>query len=332
VNELAPAQVPPEDAPVRPVFVHHPDQHFSLGNHVFPVEKYGRVRERLLAEGDTTPDDWREAPLASREELGLVHTPQYLDSFLAARPSPATDMSEMPLTPEIVRGFVRMAGGTILAAREALTHGFAVNAGGGFHHAFAEHAEGFCYLNDLAIAIRVLQMDGAIARAAVVDLDLHQGNGTAKIFENDDSVFTFSMHQERLYPVKQKSDVDLGLPEFIGDDQYLALLDDALPQVLDAAGADLVLYQAGADPYEHDRLGQLGLTKKGLAARDRKVLEACAARELPCVVTFGGGYAQNPEDTADIHVATCRVTLAVASARGSSSRPEGPGSSRRARA
>ena len=297
---------------MRPAFVHHPDQQFSLGDHVFPVQKYGRVRERLLAEGDTTPADWREAPLATREELALVHTRQYLDDFLNARPSPATEASEMPLTPAIVKGFVRMAGGTILAAREALARGFAVNVGGGFHHAFAGHAEGFCYLNDLAVAIRVMQREGAITRAVIVDLDLHQGNGSAKIFEGDDDVFTFSMHQERLYPVKQKSDLDIGLEEFVGDARYLALLDEALPHVLEESKAELALYQAGADPYEHDRLGQLGLTKRGLAERDRKVLEACAERGIPCAVTFGGGYAVDPEDTADIHLATCRATLAAA--------------------
>ncbi len=311
---------------MRPVFVHHPEQEFSLGGHVFPIGKYARARARLLAEGDTTPDDWREAPLATREELGLVHDADYLDDFFACRWTARTRDSEMPLSPELVRGFVRMAGGTILAAREALTRGFAVNVGGGFHHAFADHAEGFCYLNDLAIALRVLLDEGRIARALVVDLDLHQGNGTARIFAEDARVYTFSMHQERLYPVKQRSDLDLGLPERIGDARYLALLADTLPGVFDAARPDLVLYQAGADPFEEDRLGDLGISKAGLAERDRRVFAACAGRGVPAAATFGGGYAVDPEDTVDIHVATCRAALTAA--RGSAAPPAARGSTR----
>jgi acetoin utilization deacetylase AcuC-like enzyme len=296
----------------RPVFIHHPDQGFSIGAHVFPIQKYGLVRARLLAEGDTTEADWREAPLATREQLARVHTRAYLDDLAACRTTPRTASSEMPLTPEIVTGFTRMAGGTLLAAREALVRGFAVNVGGGFHHAFADHAEGFCYLNDLAVALRVLLDEGAIERALVVDLDLHQGNGTAHIFRDESRVFTFSMHQERLYPVKQRSDLDLGLEERIGDARYLALLAETLPVVFERARPDLVLYQAGADPYEHDMLGDLGLTRAGLARRDDLVLAACAERGVPCAVTLGGGYAADPADTVDIHVATCRAVLARA--------------------
>jgi len=296
----------------RPVFVYHPDQEFSIGAHVFPIEKYARTRARLLAEGDTTPDDWREAPLATREQLALVHTAAYLDDFLTCRLTPRTAASEFPLTPEIVRGFTRMAGGTILAARAALERGFAVNVGGGFHHAFADHAEGFCYLNDLAVALAVLLAEGTIARALVVDLDLHQGNGTAHIFGNEPRVFTFSMHQEDLYPVKQKSDLDFGLRAGIGDRDYLRMLALTLPDVFERARPDLVLYQAGADPYEHDMLGDLGLSKDGLARRDALVLLTCARSGVPCAVTFGGGYASDPADTVDIHVATCRATIAAA--------------------
>ncbi len=296
----------------RPVLVYHFEPEFSIGAHVFQIEKYALARERLLAEGDTSPADWRAAPLATREQLALVHTSAYLDDFFACRQTPRTAASEMPLTPELARGFTRMAGGTILAAREALERGIAVNVGGGFHHAFADHAEGFCFLNDLAIALKVLLDEHRIARAAVIDLDLHQGNGTAKIFQDDECVFTFSMHQERLYPVKEQGDLDLGLDERIGDEAYLALLAGALPRVFDRARPDLVLYQAGADPYEHDVLGDLGITREGLAERDRRVLAACAERGVPCAITFGGGYAANPADTVEIHVGTCRAALALA--------------------
>ena len=298
----------------RPVFVHHPDQGFSIGDHVFPIRKYGLVRARLLAEGDTVPADWRDAPLATRAQLATVHTAAYLDDLEQCRTTPRTAMSELPLTPEIVAGFTRMAGGTLLAAREALVRGIAVNVGGGFHHAFADRAEGFCYLNDLAVAIRVLLDERAIARAAVIDLDVHQGNGTAHIFRDDPRVFTFSMHQEDLYPVKQHSSLDLGLENPIGDARYLALLAEALPAVYERGRPDLVLHQAGADPFEEDRLGNLGLTKRGLAQRDELVLASCAGRGVPCAVTLGGGYAVDPLDTVDIHVATCRAALARAAA------------------
>src|SRR5688572_9757305 len=195
----------------RPLFFHHEHYQADLRGHVFPMEKYGLVRRALLAGGDTTGDDWRVAPAATEAELRLVHTPAYLDDFLNARWTPRTESSELPLDVAVVRAFVLFTGGTIAAAGEAMTRGFAVNVGGGFHHAFADHAEGFCYLNDIAVAIRVLQDRGTIRRAAVIDCDLHQGNGTAHVFRDDETVFTFSLHQERLYPVKQRSDLDICL-------------------------------------------------------------------------------------------------------------------------
>ena len=299
----------------RPLFVHHELYAADLGPHVFPMEKYGLVRRALLDGGDTTGEDWRTAEPASREDLARVHTAEYLDDFLAARSTARTAMSELPLDAAVVRAFVLFTGGTITAAREAMGRGFAVNVGGGFHHAFADHAEGFCYLNDIAVAIRVLQADGAIRRAAVIDCDLHQGNGTAHVFEHDDEVFTFSLHQERLYPVKQRSDLDVGLEDPAGDARYLAALDAALPVVFERGRPEFVVYQAGADPFEEDQLGNLGISRAGLRTRDRRVLEACAERGVPCAVTFGGGYARRVEDTVAIHAATCRETLAVAAAR-----------------
>jgi acetoin utilization deacetylase AcuC-like enzyme len=299
----------------RPVFFHHELYQADLRGHVFPMEKYGLVRHALLAAGDTSPGDWRVAAPASEAELRLVHTPEYLDDFLNARWTHRTESSELPLDPPVVRAFVLFTGGTIAACREAIARGFAVNVGGGFHHAFADHAEGFCYLNDIAVGIRVLQHEGAIRRAAVIDCDLHQGNGTAHIFHGDPSVFTFSIHQERLYPVKQASDLDVGLDDPAGDARYLAALDAALPLVFERGQPELVVYQAGADPYEEDQLGNLGITLQGLRERDRRVLAACADRGVPCAVTFGGGYARRVEDTVAIHAGTCRETLAVAGAR-----------------
>jgi acetoin utilization deacetylase AcuC-like enzyme len=302
-------------AMARPLFFHHPLYQADLQGHVFPMEKYGLVHRALLDGGDTTPDDWRKPEPASAAELALVHTPEYLDDFLNHRWTRRTALSELPLDANVVSAFVLFTGGTIAAAREAMSRGFAVNVGGGFHHAFADHAEGFCYLNDLAVAIRVMQQEGAIRRAAVIDCDLHQGNGTARIFAGDDDVFTFSIHQERLYPVKQRSDLDIGLDDAAGDATYLAALDRALPRVFEHGRPELVLYQAGADPYEDDQLGNLGITMAGLRERDRRVLAACAERGVPCAVTFGGGYARKVADTVAIHAGTCRETLAAAGVR-----------------
>jgi acetoin utilization deacetylase AcuC-like enzyme len=207
---------------------------------------------------------------------------------------------------------VLTAGGSIVACRKALERGISANIGGGLHHAFADQAAGFCYINDIAVGIRAAQAEGLIERAAVIDCDLHQGNGTARIFEGDDSVFTFSMHQENLYPAKEKSDLDIGLPDGTGDDLYLSKLMKALPEVLDRAEPELVVYQAGADPYAEDQLGNLTLSLEGLRDRDRLVLGACHERGIPTVITLGGGYARKPADTVTIHATTCRVAMALA--------------------
>jgi acetoin utilization deacetylase AcuC-like enzyme len=276
------------------------------------METYTLARERLLATGLTEPGDWIEAEPASDHQLALVHERAYLDDFFACRWTHRTIPSELPLDPALVQAYVLMTGGTIGAVRAALETGFAMNLGGGFHHAFADHAEGFCYLNDLAIAIRVLQEERAIERALVVDLDLHQGNGTAKIFQGEDRVFTFSMHQERLYPVKEVSDWDIGLPDPAGDARYLRELQDVLPELFRRAEPDLVVYQAGADPFEEDQLGNLGISMDALRERDRLVFEACASRGVPVAGTFGGGYARQVDDTVAIHVHTCEAAIAAA--------------------
>ncbi len=292
-------------------FVHSPGYRCDIGPHVFPMEKFDRIRDRLVSEG-LDPAAILEPAEAPRADLLLVHTPEYLDDLEHARWSPRTATSELPISREIVRSYRLAAAGTALAAREALERGMAVNLGGGFHHACPDHAEGFCYLNDIAVGIRVLQRDGRVARAAVVDCDVHQGNGTARIFRADPAVFTFSIHQERNYPVpKETSDLDVGLGDGVGDARYLDALGTALERVW-AHAPGLVVYQAGADPYREDQLGGLGLTRAGLEERDRMVLEGCARRGVPVAVTLGGGYARRLEDTIEIHLATCRIARALA--------------------
>jgi acetoin utilization deacetylase AcuC-like enzyme len=296
----------------RAAVVHSREYRCDIGPHVFPMEKYERVLARLKESGDLEAADLLEAPRASRADLLLAHTAEYLDDLEQLRWTPRTMWSELPLTAENARAYEYAAGGTVLAAREALARGVGVNVGGGFHHAFADKAEGFCYLNDLAVAIRVLQRESLVRRAAVVDLDVHQGNGTAGIFRDDASVFTLSIHQESNYPMpKERSTLDVGLANLTGDAEYLEKLAPALERVW-GFGPELVLYQAGADPYREDLLGGLALSLAGLAERDRAVLEGAAERGIPVVVTFGGGYAQNVEDTVAIHVQTCRAAIRAA--------------------
>jgi len=222
-----------------------------------------------------------------------------------------TVRSELPLTWEIILGYLIHAAGTIAACRLGLEDGVAMHLGGGFHHAFADHGEGFCYVNDVAVAVRKLQAEGRIARAAVIDCDLHQGNGTARIFQADPAVFTFSIHQEHLYPIKEKSDLDIGLADETGDDIYVEHLQAAVPKILAEHKPELVIYVAGADPFKDDQLGALRLTKRGLAMRDRVVIEGCHRRGIPVVPVLAGGYALNTADTVDIHTNTARECLRV---------------------
>jgi acetoin utilization deacetylase AcuC-like enzyme len=291
--------------------VFSPEYECDIGRHVFPTQKFRLVRDALAAAGALDPRAVLTPPPASRDQLLLVHTPEYLDDLEHLRWTARTRMSELPLSREIVRAYVLAAGGTTLAASEALAARAAVHLGGGFHHAFADLASGFCYINDLAVAIRVLQRDGRVRRAAVVDCDLHQGNGTAHVFRDDPAVFTFSIHQEHLYPVKERSDLDIGLENGTGDDEFNRLLARALTRVWEHR-PELVLYQAGADPYRDDQLGALQLTIEGLLARDRMVLEGCVERGIPVVVTLGGGYARQVGDTVRIHTNTCALALELA--------------------
>ena len=286
-----------------------PGYQLDIGSHVWPTVKYERIRGRLLTEGRVGPDDFVEPEPASWDDLALVHTPEFLRKARAGELTPEeVARLEIPSSPALTEGFRLMAGGTLCAAALALDEGLAVHLGGGLHHAFAGHGEGFCLFNDVAVAIRRLQGDGRIARAAVVDCDVHQGNGTAAIFQGDASVFTFSIHQQHNYPLhKSESDLDIGLADGACDEIYLHDLDLALPEVM-ASKPDLVCYLAGADPYEQDQLGGLRLSLEGLRHRDQMVLEA--AGRVPVAIVLAGGYARRLDDTVTIHTNTVLEALA----------------------
>jgi acetoin utilization deacetylase AcuC-like enzyme len=259
------------------------------------------VRQGLLP-----PESIEEPVAASRGDLALVHTEAYLQAAFDGSLEPmAIRRLGFPWSPELLERSRRTTQGTIEAARDALTCGAGVNLAGGTHHAFSDRGEGFCVFNDVAVAIRVLQRETTVRRVAIIDLDVHQGNGTARIFAGDDAVYTFSMHGERNYPFhKEQSSRDVGLPDGCDDASYLAVLDQHLDAVLEAARPDIVFYLAGADPYVGDRFGRLGLSFAGLRDRDRLVFAACHARGLPVVMTVAGGYARAIEDITSIHLAT----------------------------
>jgi acetoin utilization deacetylase AcuC-like enzyme len=294
--------------------VHAAGYHVDLGPHVFPTRKYGLVRDALLARGVVTEAQFIAAPPASWEQLALVHTRAWLDRVRACSLSLAeVARLELPATPNSVEGFRQMCGWTVAAAGIALEDGLAVTLGGGLHHAHAGHGEGFCMFNDVAVAIRVLQSQGRIARAAVVDLDVHHGNGTAAIFAGDPSVFTFSMHQWNNYPAhKPPGTLDVPLPDGADDEFYLRELRRALPRVVEYR-PDLAFFLGGADPYYDDQLGGLSLTQAGMRLRDRLVFSALRSAGIPVAVTLAGGYARHTEDTVAIHVATIEEAVAAMS-------------------
>jgi acetoin utilization deacetylase AcuC-like enzyme len=290
-----------------------PAYEVDIGPHVFPTRKYRLVREQLLDDGTVPEGDVLTPAPVSDDDVRLVHTARYVDRILTGRLSVAEQLAlEVPFSPALREAMWLCAGGSVLAGRRALADGIAVHLGGGFHHAFPDHGEGFCLLNDVAIAIRVLQRDEGVERVLVVDLDVHHGNGTAAIFADDPDVFTFSMHQEHNYPAwKPPSDVDIGLDDGTGDAAYLARLDDALPEIVRRHQPRLAFYLAGADPYRDDQLGGLGLSRDGLRARDDRVLSTLRDAGVPVAVTLAGGYAIRPEDTVAIHAATVRSAAAL---------------------
>jgi acetoin utilization deacetylase AcuC-like enzyme len=307
--------------------------YLPIGNHVFPAEKYRRVRDRLITTGVADANDFLEPQPATDQDILLVHKPDYVQKLKTGTLSPREEMEmEIPYSRDLVDAFWLAAGGSILAARQALADKVSVSIGGGFHHAFPDHGEGFCMIHDVAVAIRRLQRDDKISTAMTIDCDVHQGNGTAAIFAGTRTesvplpsvatstltqpasaktkmrgahagdVFTISLHQHNNYPqYKPPSSIDVDLPDGIGDDDYLAWLDNALSSGLRQFEPDLLCYVAGADPYKDDQLGGLELTIDGLKKRDRLVFQVARARNIPVMVTYAGGYAKNIEDTVTIH-------------------------------
>ena len=292
-------------------FIYSNRYYADIGFHVFPVIKYRLVYEKLLMEAGIQESEFIEPIPASQKELSLVHTLEYLEDLKNCAWTPRTYYSELPISKEIVDLFTLAAGGTVLACREAFIHGWAIHLSGGFHHAFADKAEGFCYVNDLAVAVRVIQNESLVKKVAIIDCDLHQGNGTAVIFQGDETVFTFSIHQRDLYPVKEKSDLDIHLPIGISDEEYMNHLYHAIPKIFKKFEPDFILYQAGADPYQEDQLGSLHLTIEGLQKRDEFIFEQCKKIEIPIATTLGGGYAYNTNDTVQIHHNTCVSALKI---------------------
>ena len=281
----------------------HSDRYYAdIGIHVFPMRKFEMIRDELVRRGVVKRPEILDPEPATLEQVLRVHDREYVDKLLHGRLSVLEEaVLELPYSEGLVEASFLCAGGSILAAREALARGAAANLGGGFHHAFPDHGEGFCVFHDVAIAIRELQAAKEIRRAAVIDVDVHQGNGTAAIFRDDPSVFTFSVHEEENYPaIKPPSDQDVGLESGSGGATYLAVLEHWVPRILERHRPELVAYVGGADPYEEDQLGRLRLTRDDLRARDRMVFGACAKREIPVAVFLAGGYARDLADTVGI--------------------------------
>jgi acetoin utilization deacetylase AcuC-like enzyme len=282
-------------------------------NHKFPIIKYAKIRERLVSEGTLVEPCISEPALANRQEILLVHTADYYDRFITGQ----LTLREirrlgLPWSESLVRRSRFSVAGTLAAAHAALQEGASANLGGGTHHAFADHGEGFCVFNDIAVAINLLRAEGKIYRAAVIDCDVHQGNGTAAIFADDPEVFTLSLHGEKNYPlIKQQSTIDVALVDGTEDEEYLQLLRENLAPVVERFRPDIIFYQAGVDPLREDRLGRLALSHEGLIDRDAMVFRACRSLSLPCVITLGGGYGKDVEDTVEAHCNTIRTACEI---------------------
>ena len=289
-------------------YVHESLSAIDLGDHVFPTEKY-EILARLVRE-ELRIDPLRIHPWddVHPEDLERVHTPRYVEDLRLARRTWSTLRSELPVDPDVIKGFAHMVGGSIATVRLAAEHGVAMHLGGGFHHAFPDHAEGFCYLHDMAIAVERQRAETGLGRVLFVDVDVHQGNGTAVVYADDRETFTYSIHQTNNYPLKQRSDFDHGLDDGVGDEEYLELLARDL-DALDERFPDpeLVCYVAGVDAHADDALGGLGMTAEGLDRRDRMVLERYVGRGTAVAVFLAGGYAPSAETTARLHLQTVRA-------------------------
>ena len=291
--------------------VYSADYYVDIGTHVFPTVKYRLIHDKLIAGGVAREKDFVAPEAASDADILLVHTKEYLTKLKKGTLSHKEIVTlELPYSKELVKASSLCAGGTILACRIALEDGVGIHLGGGFHHAFSDHGEGFCVFNDVAIGIKRMLADGAIKRGLVIDCDLHQGNGTASILANDHEIYTFSIHQEDNYPFfKPKSDMDVSLWSGAGEEEYLRELKSRVPLIIDEFKPDLIVYVAGADPYEDDQLGGLKLTMNGLMERDKLVFGEAKKRKTPVAAVLAGGYAKKEEDTVQIHYNMVRIGL-----------------------
>jgi acetoin utilization deacetylase AcuC-like enzyme len=286
--------------------------HFELplpAGHRFPMDKYRRLRQRVVSSDDHKHDTLIVPPAATDQQLLLCHSFRYVHAVSRGTLTDAEIRRiGFPWSLQMVERSRRSTGATIAACRAAITDGIAVNLAGGTHHAMSDAGEGYCVFNDAAVAIRSLQLEGLIRRACVIDLDVHQGNGTAQILADDSTTFTLSIHGVKNFPLrKTPSDLDVALEDGTGDQPYLQALDESLQCVAENGPFDLAIYVAGADPFADDRLGRLALTKNGLQARDRRVITWCQDQRLPLAITMGGGYAHRVDDIVDIHVSTARM-------------------------
>jgi len=296
----------------------------NLGAHVFPSQKYRLIHDQLLSDGIAKPEDFLAPETATDADILAVHSQEYFYKLKTGNLTYAEKLRmEVPYSKELIVACWLAAGGSILAGRRALEDGWAANIGGGFHHAYPDHGEGFCVIHDVAVAIRRLQFDTAIERAMVVDTDVHQGNGTAAIFGGDGTVFTLSIHQENNYPYpKPPSTVDINLPDGIGDEDYLAILEKHLHQAFDHFAPQILFYVGGADPYREDQLGGLALTMEGLARRDALVFDYARRHSVPVAITLAGGYARRVADTVQIHVNAILAARAAAAQQNKENRKE----------
>jgi len=285
----------------------------DIGAHVFPTEKYGLIKEKLIKERLFEQADFLPPPMPDEKDILSVHTEEYLDKLKEGKLSMMEIMTmELPYSQELFEASLLCVGGTIQACRNAIESGLGIHVGGGFHHAFPDHGEGFCVLNDIACGIRHLQKTKKIAKALIVDCDLHQGNGTAYIFREDRSVFTFSIHQENNYPgIKPPSDLDIGLDDGTADEEYLQKLIENVPGIISSFEPELILFVAGADPYERDQIGGLSLTIEGLKRRDELVIGWAKDSNTPLCIVLAGGYAFEVSDTVAIHCNTIRTAINI---------------------